>query len=162
MRVIVEQLVEWRLAGETEVFGENLPQRHFVHHKSQIYTFLGIEVYVLQSYNAIATWLFYVHEYKRTEFLVTALKIWGQTILTRVYSRRIIYHLEKILEPVWIAWDVNLLSARLIGFCNALQAYSLFCSVVPPVPRQSCIYSFVLLLLTLIGNKEERVFGFYF
>jgi hypothetical protein len=31
MRVIVEQLVEWRLAGETEILGENLPQRHFVH-----------------------------------------------------------------------------------------------------------------------------------
>jgi hypothetical protein len=36
-RVIVmmmENLVEWRLAGETEVIGENLPQHHFVHHKS--------------------------------------------------------------------------------------------------------------------------------
>jgi hypothetical protein len=33
MRMIVEQLVEWRLAGETEVLGENLSQRHFVHHK---------------------------------------------------------------------------------------------------------------------------------
>jgi hypothetical protein len=34
-RVIVmmmENLVEWRLAGKTEVIGENLPQRHFVHH----------------------------------------------------------------------------------------------------------------------------------
>jgi hypothetical protein len=27
MRMIVEKLVEWRLAGETEVLGENLPQR---------------------------------------------------------------------------------------------------------------------------------------
>jgi hypothetical protein len=36
MRVIVEQLVEWRLAGETEVLGENLPQRYFVHHKSHL------------------------------------------------------------------------------------------------------------------------------
>jgi hypothetical protein len=36
MRMIVQQLVEWRLSGETEVLGEKLPQRHFVHHKSHI------------------------------------------------------------------------------------------------------------------------------
>jgi hypothetical protein len=36
MRMIVEQLVDWRSAGETEVVGENLPQRHFVHHKSHM------------------------------------------------------------------------------------------------------------------------------
>jgi hypothetical protein len=36
MRVTVEQLVEWRLAGETEVLGENLPQLHFVHRKSHM------------------------------------------------------------------------------------------------------------------------------
>jgi hypothetical protein len=36
MRMIVEHVVEWRLAGETEVFGENVPQRHFVHHKSHM------------------------------------------------------------------------------------------------------------------------------
>jgi hypothetical protein len=29
----MENLVEWRLAGETEVFGEYLPPCHFVHHK---------------------------------------------------------------------------------------------------------------------------------
>jgi hypothetical protein len=36
MIMMVENLVEWRLAGETEVLGENLPQRHFVHHKSHL------------------------------------------------------------------------------------------------------------------------------
>jgi hypothetical protein len=32
----MENLVEYRLAGETEVFGENLPLRHFAHHKSHL------------------------------------------------------------------------------------------------------------------------------
>jgi hypothetical protein len=36
MMVIVEQLVELRLAGETEVLGENLSQSHYVHHKSHM------------------------------------------------------------------------------------------------------------------------------
>jgi hypothetical protein len=34
--VILEKLVERRLAGETEILGENPPQRHFVHHKSHM------------------------------------------------------------------------------------------------------------------------------
>jgi hypothetical protein len=40
--VVVEQLVESRLGGETEVFGENLPQPHFAHHKSHM-TLPGLE-----------------------------------------------------------------------------------------------------------------------
>jgi hypothetical protein len=42
-RVIVrmEKLVEW-MAGETELLGENLPRRHFVHHKSHL-TRPGVE-----------------------------------------------------------------------------------------------------------------------
>jgi hypothetical protein len=42
MMVILEQLVEWELAGETEVLGENLPPCHFFHHKFQM-TRLGLE-----------------------------------------------------------------------------------------------------------------------
>jgi hypothetical protein len=29
MKMIVESMMEFRLAGDTEVLGENLPQRHF-------------------------------------------------------------------------------------------------------------------------------------
>jgi hypothetical protein len=35
--MMMEKLLEWMiLTGETEVFGENLPRRHFVHHKSHL------------------------------------------------------------------------------------------------------------------------------
>jgi hypothetical protein len=35
MIVRMENLVEW-MVGKTEVLGENLPRRHFVHHKSHL------------------------------------------------------------------------------------------------------------------------------
>jgi hypothetical protein len=34
--MMIDNTVEWRLAGETEVLGENVPQRHFVLHKSHL------------------------------------------------------------------------------------------------------------------------------
>jgi hypothetical protein len=34
MMMNVEQSVKGELAGETEILGENLPQRHFVHNRS--------------------------------------------------------------------------------------------------------------------------------
>jgi hypothetical protein len=34
----MENLVERRLSGETEILEENLPQRHFAHHKSHLTT----------------------------------------------------------------------------------------------------------------------------
>jgi hypothetical protein len=36
MMMIVEQSVEMRISSETEGLGENLTQRHFVHHKSHM------------------------------------------------------------------------------------------------------------------------------
>jgi hypothetical protein len=32
----MEQLVETKLAGTTEVLGKNLPKCHFIHHKSHM------------------------------------------------------------------------------------------------------------------------------
>jgi hypothetical protein len=43
MMMSVEQSVEWELAGENEIVGENLPQCHFVHQKLHM-TWPGIEL----------------------------------------------------------------------------------------------------------------------
>jgi hypothetical protein len=36
MMMNMEQSVEWELAGEIKVLGENLSQCHFAHHKSHM------------------------------------------------------------------------------------------------------------------------------
>jgi hypothetical protein len=43
----MEQLMERKLAGETELLLEDLPQRNFVTHKSHM-TRLGIEIWPLR------------------------------------------------------------------------------------------------------------------
>jgi hypothetical protein len=48
VKMIVEKQMKCRLAGETEIFGGNLPQRHFVHHKSDM-TIPGFEPGLPQS-----------------------------------------------------------------------------------------------------------------
>jgi hypothetical protein len=42
MMMSAEQLVEWELAGETEVRRQNLPHLHFLHQKSHT-TWPGLE-----------------------------------------------------------------------------------------------------------------------
>jgi hypothetical protein len=36
------------MAGETEVLGENLPQRHFVHHKSDLTHYIALTYFKLK------------------------------------------------------------------------------------------------------------------
>jgi hypothetical protein len=58
MMMIMEQSVEWELARETEVLGDNLPQCHVVHHKFHM-TWPGIEAGPAtnrQSYGTASTW----------------------------------------------------------------------------------------------------------
>jgi hypothetical protein len=42
MMISVEQLLDWVLSEETEILEKNLPQCHFVHHKSHM-TWPGVE-----------------------------------------------------------------------------------------------------------------------
>jgi hypothetical protein len=38
MWILIFLIVEWWLAGETDILGENLPQCPFVHHKTHMLT----------------------------------------------------------------------------------------------------------------------------
>jgi hypothetical protein len=51
----VEQSVEWELAQETEVLGENLLQRHFVHYKCHI-TWPGLTRAVAVGSRRLTVW----------------------------------------------------------------------------------------------------------
>jgi hypothetical protein len=49
MKMIVEKQMECRLAGETEVLGENLPQRHFCPHLQLVPRLRILELYLHSS-----------------------------------------------------------------------------------------------------------------
>jgi hypothetical protein len=82
VRVIVEKLVEWRLAGETEVLGENLPPLHFMHHKSHM-TRPGFEILVGKSNGkrplGISRW-----EDIRSDLIETRWVLWNGFIWLRI------------------------------------------------------------------------------
>jgi hypothetical protein len=75
MTVIVEQLVEWRLAGETEVLGENLPL------ESRVYT--GWWLRKLNPNNSASKW-----RHQLTIFVVQNLSLWDEMScdLTHAYQ----------------------------------------------------------------------------
>jgi hypothetical protein len=95
VRVIVEQLVEWRLAGETEVLGGNLPQRHFVHHKS----FRGrTERPFLTQKMTIYSELMEAEEYTDELLEMCVNSEWR-------YSRKL-YFTEFPRDALWSSWSV--------------------------------------------------------
>jgi hypothetical protein len=108
--MMMENLVEWRLAGETEVLGEN-PQRHFVHHKSHL-TRPGIEpgkpATNRLSYGAahVAGYLLFLYDYVQN-FTVTGAcsllqsLVWLTLVLAVLISQPLQLNDSDPLHHVW-------------------------------------------------------------
>jgi hypothetical protein len=111
--VIVEKLVEWRFAGETEALRKDLPQRQFVHHKSHIlYPGLnpgrrgGKPATNRLSYGAVFTWYL----------------VWGQcgvpTTLTDVLS---FIQCLQVRAPKFRSWSIH--STAFTIYCSILHKH---------------------------------------
>jgi hypothetical protein len=84
MMMSVEHLVEWELAGETEVLWRNLPQCHSVHHKSHVLTWHRTQATAVEG-RRLTAWAIARPTYQVTLLPVPPLCVLIQTAISQVF-----------------------------------------------------------------------------